>query len=156
MEENYRWISAVLVDSGEHILVRQSGVCSPVWEDESGNVYTYSDLDFTKNPEEPSFMKDFNERMQKQNEEHEKTQNQLREMLSAMDARAIADHQAKIDESAYWRKLRGEIFAKIMERGGEFVKESELDWAVRCTRFVFDRLYKQHQDFLNENNLNNN
>lgn len=155
MEENYRWIKAKFLGNDEEVLVRQQEEDRSLFVDTDGNKIPVTSLDFTRIPEEPSFMKYLNERIQKQNEEHEKTQSQLREMLSAMDAKAIADHQAEIDERAYWRKLRGEIFAKIMERGGEFVKESELDWAVRYTRYVFDRLYEQHQDFLKGNNLNN-
>ena len=150
MEENYRWISAVLADSGKRTSVRQCGIGSPVWEDNEGTVYAYSDLDFTKIPEEPPFLKDWKETMQKQNDEHEKTQSQLREMLSAMDARAIADHQAKIDERAYWRKLRGDIALEITRsKANDYSHTSSFTWIAAATKVVFEELYDQDKYFFN-------
>ncbi len=151
MEENYRWIKCkYLSQNGEFdVVLRQVEPFSEVFMDEKGNKYGISDLDFTQVPEEPSFMNDWNERMKKSEEEHERTQNQLRDMLAAMDTKSIADHQAVIDEKMYWMKLRGEIFMKILERGGEFTSNRSLEWATNQTEIVFNNLYNQHKEFTN-------
>lgn len=148
MEEKYRWIKANFYGNGEEIFVRQSEADRSVFFDADGHAYNIDELDFTQISEQPSFIAEMNERMRKSDEEHERTQKQLREMLAAMDSRAIADHQAEIDERAYWMKLRGEIFMKILERGGDFTKESELDWATRQARRIFDTIYSLHQEFV--------
>lgn len=150
MEENYRWIKVNFYGNGEEISVRQSEADRGVFFDADGHAYNIHELDFTQIPEELSFMTEWNERMKKQNEEHERTQSQLREMLAAMDTKSIADHQENIDMRAYWRKLRGEIFMKILERGGVFTSEDQFDWAVRQTARIFDALYDQHQKFVNK------
>ena len=150
MEENYRWIKVNFYGNGEEISVRQSEADRSVFLDTDGHAYTIDELDFTQIPEELSFMTEWNERMKKQNEEHERTQSQLREMLAAMDTKSIADHQENIDIRAYWRKLRGEIFMKILERGGAFTRKDQFEWAVRQTAQIFDALYDQHQKFVNK------
>ena len=150
MEENYRWIKVNFYGNGEEISVRQSEADRSVFFDADGHAYNIDELDFTQIPEELSFMTEWNERMKKQNEEHERTQSQLREMLAAMDTKSIADHQENIDIRAYWRKLRGEIFMKILERGGTFTREDQFEWAVRQTAKTFDALYDQHQKFVNK------
>ena len=144
MEENYRWIKVRIIKSGVDVYVRQREDVRGAFYDSDGNVYDITELDFTQIPEEPLFMTDYKERMQKQEEEHEKTQNQLRDMLSAMDARAIADHQALIDERAYWRKLRGDIFLEILK---ESVERTSYGTMIETTRYVFDELYDQDKDF---------
>ena len=151
MEETYRWIKCKYVSqNGEFdVVLRQSEPFSEVFLDEKGNKYGISDLDFTQVQEEPSFMNDWNEHMRKSEEEHERTQNQLRDMLAAMDTKSIADHQAVIDEKMYWMKLRGEIFMKILERGGEFTSNKSLEWAASQTEIMFDYLYNQHKEFTN-------
>lgn len=149
MEETYRWIKVNFYGNGEEVYVRQSEADRSVFLDADGHAYNIHELDFTQVPEEPSFMNDWNERMKKSEEEHERTQNQLRDMLAAMDTKSIADHQAVIDEKMYWMKLRGEIFMKILERGGEFTSDKELEWAIRQTENIFNNLYNQHKEFAN-------
>lgn len=98
-------------------------------------------------------MTDFNERMRKQDEEHERTQSQLREMLSSMDAKAIADHQAEIDEREYWRKLRGDIALEIIRKRGDkdyYKTASHYEIISDMTRVLFNELYAQHQEFTNK------
>lgn len=151
--ENYRWIKVNFYGNGEEISVRQSEDDRGVFFDADGHVYTIDELDFTQIPEEPSFMTEWNERMKKQNEEHERTQSQLREMLSSMDAKAIADHQAEIDEREYWRKLRGDIALEIIRKRGDknyYDTDSHFKIIANMTRVLFNELYAQHQEFINK------
>lgn len=152
MEENYRWIKCTYVglDDSYDVEVRQSEESNDVFIDRKGNRIGISDLDFTSIPEEEEMFLQSQENMKRMNEEHERTQSQLREMLAAMDTKSIADHQENIDIRAYWRKLRGEIFMKILERGGVFTREDQFEWAVRQTAQIFDALYDQHQKFVNK------
>lgn len=153
MEENYRWIKVRFYGNGEEISVRQSEADRSVFFDADGHSYNIDELDFTQIPEQPSFLAEMNERMRKSDEEHEKTQNQLREMLSAMDARAIADHQAVIDERKYWRKLRGDIALEIIRKRGDNSHYSTPPHFVTIadmTEVLFDELYKQDKEFFKD------
>ena len=150
MEENYRWIKVNFYGNGEEISVRQSETDRSVFFDADGHAYNIDELDFTQIPEQPSFLAEMNERMRKSDEEHERTQSQFREMLASIDTRAIADHQAVIDERSYWRKLRGDVFLSVLEHCGNHVTYESM---VGTTKYVFDELYKQDQEFFN--NLNN-
>lgn len=148
--ENYRWIKCVYVglDDSFDVEVRQSEESNDVFIDRKGNRIGIADLDFTQIPDDERILLDSQENMKRMNEEHERTQNQLREMLAAMDAKSIADHQAEIDEKTYWRNLRGDIFMKILECGGMFTKDSELDWAAIQTERMFNKLHAQHEEFI--------
>lgn len=154
--DNYRWIKCTYVglNDSHDVVVRQSERFSDVFLDERGNRFGVADLDFTKIPEEEKAVFEgivqSQESLNRMNEEHERTQNQLRDMLAAMDTRAIADHKAEIDEREYWRNLRRDIFMKILERGGEFKRQEQLEWAIEQTKRIFNRLYAQHQEFTNK------
>lgn len=151
MEEKYNWISAIERKSGKRILVRQLEAGSGIWFDkEEGDSHTASDLDFTQTPEIPQFMADFNEKMRKSDEENERTQKQLQDMIASMDAKAIADHQAEINQRAYWMKLRGEIFKSILENGGEFTEGGQIKWAVSKTEYVTNALYEQDKNLFED------
>lgn len=151
--ENYRWIKVNFYGNGEEISVRQSEENRGVFFDADGHAYSIDELDFTQIPEQPSFLAEMNERMRKSDEEHERTQNQLREMLSSMDAKAIADHKAEIDEREYWRKLRGDIALEIIRKRGDkdyYKTASHYEIIADMTRVLFDALYAQHQEFSNK------
>lgn len=150
MEENYRWIKVNFYGNGEEISVRQSETDRSVFFDADGHAYNIDELDFTQIPEKQSFLAEMNERMRKYDEENERTQSQFRDMLASMDAKAIADHQAEIDERSFWRKLRGDIFLSVLENCGVNVTYG---YMVGTTKYVFDELYNQDQEFFN--NLNN-
>lgn len=155
MEEKYRWIKVRILSNGEEISVRQGEEMRDLFFDAGGRAYSFFDLDFTHIPEEEnalmnSYMKS-QEDLRRMNEEHERTQNQLREMLASMDAKAIADHQSVIDEAAYWRKLRGDIALEIIRQRADkenYGQKDNYTWICRITDTVFNELYNQHQEFL--------
>ena len=153
MEENYRWIKVNFYGKGEEISVRQSEADRSVFFDADGHAYNIDELDFTQIPEELSFMTEWNERMKKQNEEHERTQSQLREMLAAMDTKSIADHQENIDIRAYWRKLRGDIALEIIRKRGDkehYSTPSHFETIADATRVLFNELYEQDKEFFKD------
>ena len=72
------------------------------------------------------------------------------EMLASMDAKAIADHQAEIDERAYWRKLRGDIALAIISQKSEKLSlRPEDEWVLIAykTDQFFNMLYNQDKEF---------
>lgn len=150
MQEVYNWISAVDIKDERQVNVRQFVRGSTWWIGDDGKEYDITQLDFTKKAEAPSFITEMNERMKRTDEEHDRTQAQLREMLASMDAKAIADHQAEIDERAYWRKLRGDIALAIISQKSEKLSlRSEDEWvliAYKTDQFL-DMLYNQDKEF---------
>lgn len=68
------------------------------------------------------------------------------------DANAIADHKAAIDEREYWRKLRGEIFLKAMEKY-DFTHSGAVDSALSRSKYIVNKLYDQDKDFLKDKRL---
>lgn len=147
MEEKYNWITAVAISNGKRVSVRQQEAGGRIWVDMEGLLYNFVDLDFTQVPEEPKFVIDWKERMRKSEEEHERTQKQLQDMFASMDTKAIADHQSLIDERAYWRKLRGDIFLEILRCCGDSVTYKDM---VSTVKFVFESLYEQDKAFFDE------
>ena len=154
--EKYNWIKAYYAsqnDDSEHeILVRQEVEQSETFVDDKGNRFHISELDLTRSDYEHQI---FNlEESEKRNKEIEQ-QNQTTylEMLSKMDANAIADHKAKIDEREYWRKLRGDIALEIIrKRGGNehYFMPSHFATIADATRVLFDEIYEQDKIFFNE------
>ena len=72
------------------------------------------------------------------------------EMLSKMDANAIADHKAKIDEREYWRKLRGDIALEIIRKRGDkghYATACHYAAISEMTSVLFNELYKQDKEF---------
>lgn len=134
MEKN-NWIKAYYTvhdgDDEREIFVRQEVEGSGTFVDNEGNRYHISELDLTRNTFEPQIAP------------VEKTDG-LKWLLESMDANAIADHKAKIDEREYWRKLRGETFSSLRKE-----YRSEYD-ALKQTEFIINHLYAQDQEFFKD------
>lgn len=134
------WI-LVKNQKGEDIKVRQSRAYGDIFVDEQGNEYLSRNIDFTC---ARLAIPDFNE----QNKEN---LNALKDMMKSMDAKAIADHKAVIDEFEYWRKLRGEIF---MEMYRNYLVKNDCrlseDNLLNKTKYVVNQLWQQDQDFISD------
>lgn len=141
--EQYNWIKAYYLEQQREVFVRQEVERSGVFVDDEGNRYHISELDLTRSGYEPQIfnLEEFEKRNKEINQQYQESQAMYMEMLSKMDANAIADHKAKIDEREYWRKLRGEIFASLRKE-----YHSDLD-ALNQTEIITNRLYKQDQEF---------
>lgn len=126
---------------GEDIKVRQSRAYGEIFVDEQGNEYMSRDIDFTG---ARLAIPDFNE----QNKEN---LNALKDMMKSMDAKAIADHKAVIDELEYWRKLRSEIFMEMyrdhLAKNGSRMSEDDL---LNKTKYLVNQLWQQDQDFISD------
>lgn len=149
-ERKFNWLLAKDLRENVYIYVRQDDENRDRFVEESGNAHHVLDLDFTHAvgvlPQEVDFVR-LREKMRNSEDEHARMQEQLRDMLSQLDAKGIADHQAVIDERAYWRRLRGEVFMKILDRGGEFTKHDELKWAWEMTDKIINNLYMQDKEY---------
>jgi hypothetical protein len=134
------WI-LVKNQKGEDIKVRQSRAYGEIFVDEQGNEYASISLDFTC---ARLAIPDFNE----QNKEN---LNALKDMMKSMDAKAIADHKAVIDEFEYWRKLRGEIFMEMyrdhLAKNDSRKSEDDL---LNKTKYLVNQLWQQDQDFISD------
>lgn len=124
---------------GEDMKVRQSRAYGDIFVDEQGNEYMSRNIDFTC---ARLAIPDFNE----QNKEN---LNALKDMMKSMDAKAIADHKAVIDELEYWRKLRGEIFMEMyrdhLAKNDSRKSEDDL---LNKTKYLVNQLWQQDQDFI--------
>lgn len=132
------WI-LVKNQKGEDIKVRQSRAYGDIFVDEQGNEYMSRNIDFTC---ARLAIPDFNE----QNKEN---LNALKDMMKSMDAKAIADHKAVIDEFEYWRKLRGEIFMEMYRNhlAKNDGRQSEDD-LLNKTKYLVNQLWQHDQDFI--------
>ena len=142
--KKYNWIKAYYTvhdgDDEREIFVRQEVEGSGTFVDNEGNRYHISELDLTLNTFEPQIAP------------VEKTDG-LKWLLESMDANAIADHKAKIDEREYWRKLRGEIALEIIRKRGDNSHYSEVSHykTIACmAKELFDNLYAQDQEFFKD------
>ncbi len=137
--EKYNWIKAVFTTNAslakKEVLVRQEVEGSETFVDGAGNRFHISELDLTLNTFEPQFIP------------VEKTDG-LKWLLESMDANAIADHKAKIDEREYWRKLRGEIFKMMFEATQD--DGGTMEGVLKYTEKYFDAIYKQDQEFFKD------
>ena len=126
---------------GEDIKVRQRRAYGNIFVDEQGKEYTSIVLDFTN---ARLAIPDFNE----QNKEN---LNALKDMMKSMDAKAIDDHKAVIDEFEYWRKLRGEIFMEMyrdhLAKNDGRKSEDDL---LNKTKYLVNQLWQQDQDFTSD------
>lgn len=147
--EDYNWISAKSIVTGKLIKVRQTKSCSNFWIDKENNQYTTEALDFTQAQEKPDFMKSFEENNRRYAEQQEEYQKELGKILSSMDANAIADHKAKIDEREYWRKLRGDVFLSLLNTQ-MLTTNDELEDVLGKTDAVIRALYGQDVDFFKD------
>lgn len=126
---------------GEDIKVRQKRAYGNIFVDEQGKEYTSIVIDFTN---ARLVIPDFNE----QNKEN---LNALKDMMKSMDAKAIADHKAVIDELEYWRKLRGEIFMEMYrEHLAKNDSRKSEDDLLSKTKYLVNQLWQQDQDFISD------
>lgn len=130
------WI-LVKNQKGEEIKVRQSRAYGEIFVDEQGNEYMSRDIDFTcARLATPDF-----------NEQNKENLNALKDMMKSMDAKAIADHKAVIDELEYWRKLRGEIFMEMyrdhLAKNDGRKSEDDL---LNKTKYLVNQLWQQDQE----------
>lgn len=139
MEGKYNWIRCQY--KGKKILVRQAAPQSQVFLDEKMYTYTLDELDFTQ---VDNGLLQFQESIKKSNEESERMQQQMREMLASMDAKAIADHQAEIDKRKYWRELRGNVFLAIHNDYSSYSN------ALISTDDIIKQLYEQDEEFFKD------
>lgn len=141
------WILAKNI-KGEVIKIRQRKVLGDIFVDEKGNEYQAHDLDLTEArfdlPDD--FKKEFEENNKRFSEQQLEQQELMNKMLSSMDANAIADHKAAIEEREYWRKLREEIFMKMMEKFNTGLTK-DADSALTLTKYIFNQLYDQDYEF---------
>lgn len=140
----YNWIRAYYTihegDDEREVFVRQEVEGSETFVDDKGNRFHISELDLTHDTFEPQIIP------------IEKTDG-LKWLLESMDANAIADHKAKIDEREYWRKLRGNIAMEFIRKRGD--KEyhsapSHFSTIAGATRVLFDELYDQDKEFFKD------
>lgn len=134
------WI-LVKNQKGEDIKVRQSRAYGDIFVDEQGREYVASVLDFTgARLEIPDF-----------NEQNKENLNALKDMMKSMDAKAIADHKAVIDELEYWRKLRGEIFMELYrDHSAKNDSRKSEDALLSKTKYIVNQLWQQDQDFTSD------
>lgn len=86
--------------------------------------------------------------MRKAGEVEKEYTKKLLETLNSMEAIAIADHQAEIDEKAYYRKLRGEIFLEFLRERKDY--SNGYKSAIDNTEYAVWEMYKQDQEFRKE------
>lgn len=141
------WIFAKKFN-GESVTVRQGEAGSKLFIGNDGKMYDVSDLDFTQiHPLDADFLRQFEESNKRYAEQQVEHQELLNKMLSSMDANAIADHKAKIDEREYWRKLRGDIFLELIKGQSS---STNIRWAYGMTEECVIRLYEQDKDFFKD------
>lgn len=148
--ENYNWIKCIDKNFNKEVEVRQRESRSDVFVDREGCMYNITDLDFTVKlqenlfPAPEEFIENFKRNLKETEEANTRQQENFMKMFESMDAKAIADHQAKINEREYWRKLRGDIFLAIHKDYN--VKMHSLD----ATEQIFDTLYEQDKEFFDK------
>ena len=150
------YIRAFVIESGQEIYVYQYHPGSSEWIGMDGYAYHQSELDFTKkceNADISGFIAD----LERRNEEFENEQKKQRERLNSMFAqlapKAMADHNAKIAEREYWRKLRGDIALEIIRKRGDkehYNAPSNFVTIADDTRVLFNELYDQDQEFFHD------
>lgn len=143
--EKFNWISAKVIGTDEFVRVRQTNLREQVFITATGVVYDFQDLDFTQPNTEEQFFLDC---VKENNKKMEDQQELMNKMLGSLDANAIADHKAKIDEREYWRKLRGDIFKAVFDATPN--DKGTMKTVIDTTKFYFDALYKQDKDFFKD------
>lgn len=154
--EQYNWIKAVFTTkeslAEKEVLVRQEFAGSEEFVDGAGNRFHISELDLTRNTFEPQLfnLEEFEKRNKELDTQFKANQEIMNKMLSSLDANAIADHKAKIDEREYWRKLRGDIALEIIRKRGDkehYNSPSGYGTIANMAKFLFDELYNQDKEF---------
>lgn len=161
MEEKHdcmNYIRAFVIESGKEVYVYQSHPGSSKWVGVDGFVWYSTELDFTKNvADKNADMSAFLADLERRNKEFDEEQNRQREKLNTMfaqlDPEAMAEHNAKIAEREYWRKLRGDIALEIIRKRGDkehYNAPSHFVTIGDMTRVLFNELYDQDQEFFND------
>lgn len=137
------WIYAKTLD-GKEVKVRQGEPFSRMFIGEDGIMYDASDLNFTGVPSRNAdILKQLDENNKRYAEQQVEHQELMNKMLASMDANAIADHKAEIDEREYWRRLRGDVFLELIKRDWINDKNS----ALNLTMDAINELYEQDTEF---------
>lgn len=149
------WILAENIN-GDVIKVRQRKAFGDIFVDEKGNEYQAHHFDLTEDHFEfpmDDFKSQIEENKKRFEEQDRERQEMYMKMLSSMDANAVADHKAKIDEREYWRKLRGDIALEIIRQRGDkeyYAATKSFGTIASMTAELFCKLYDQDKDFFED------
>ena len=141
--DKYTWYNVKIIATGQNIIVRQEG---DVWVAKDGFTYTTKELDFN-NKNFQNFLEQMKENNEEWNKQSKIQHETLLKMYESMDAKAIADHQAEIDEKKFWCNLRSELF-KIYQK---LYYTYEIEQVLDIVNHSIDKLYEQNQEFLKKN-----
>lgn len=148
MEQKFNWIKGRYVGPKEEydVEVRQLGKFSDVFTDKNGNKYGLRVLDLTINQDtkEDDFFKEWNENVERINNENKEYKHRLDTILASMDTKAIADHQAEINKREYWRKARVDIFIEMHKHYASY------EMALLMTDKIVKELYEQDEKLFND------
>jgi hypothetical protein len=137
------WINAKILGGGD-VKVRQEEPFSRMFIGDDEIVYDVSGLNFTGVPScNADILKQLDENNKRYAEQQVEHQELMNKMLASMDANAIADHKAEIDEREYWRKLRGDIAIEVLRKSSDI---NHLD-IMKITQQLFNILYEQDKEF---------
>lgn len=143
------WILARTL-AGNDVKVRQGEPFSRMFIGEDGIMYDASDLNFTGVPSRNAdILKQLDENNKRYAEQQVEHQELMNKMLASMDANAIADHKAEIDEREYWRRLRGDVFLELIKRDCK----NDKNRALNLTMDAINELYEQDTEFFKDGKL---
>lgn len=143
------WILARTL-GGNDVKVRQGEPFSRMFIGEDGIMYDASDLNFTGVPSRNAdILKQLDENNKRYAEQQVEHQELMNKMLASMDANAIADHKAEIDEREYWRRLRGDVFLELIKRDCK----NDKNRALNLTMDAINELYEQDTEFFKDGKL---
>lgn len=143
------WILARTL-GGNDVKVRQGEPFSRMFIGEDGIMYDASDLNFTGVPSRNAdILKQLDENNKRYAEQQVENQKLMNKMLASMDANAIADHKAEIDEREYWRRLRGDVFLELIKR--DWINDKNR--ALNLTMDAINELYEQDTEFFKDGKL---
>ena len=150
------YIRAFVIESGQEVYVYQSYPGSSAWIGVDGFVWYSTELDSTKkceNADMSGFIADLEHRNEEFEDEQKKQRERLNTMFAQLAPKAMADHNAKIAEREYWRKLRGDIALEIIRKRGDkehYNAPSNFVTIADDTRVLFNELYDQDQEFFHD------
>ena len=136
-----RYINAKTRD-GKDVRVFQIAAGMNEFIDDEHNVYSVEQLDFTH----ADFDLDgFLKSVERDNAESRERFEMLQKLYMSLDANAVADHKAMIDEREYWRKLRGDIAIEIIRQRGygtHYGSSSNYEWIHNAADTLVQNLYE--------------
>lgn len=133
MEEKQKtYINAIVLETGERIMVVQDGKGSPFFTDVTGRKHHIETLDLSEALSLPLF--DQSEQMRS-----------LTDIIKTFDVKAQDEHRAMIAEREYWRKLRGDIFIELFRNPLYF--DRGIEGLLNDTKYLVNQLWQQDQDF---------